>query len=191
MMNLSKLNTRLYSISHLSDADREDLASFTINRKEGYGLEYYLKRSALSEEHANEARTYIIRDNDTNELVAYFTLKAGLVTQKVGFISFNNSPGIEIANFAVNDAYRDAHDDEILPQIGKYVFSEFIYPIVKELSEYVGIAYLYIFALPEDRLIEHYSSMGFERMSSDLERFLHRHVRPRYDKGCIFMYQKI
>lgn len=189
-MNIESLNTELYSIKHVLDVEFEKIESFHINKKEGQGLEIYLKKGALYEEKQNNGRTYLIVDNETDEIVAYFTLKAGLVTQKYGFFSFNNSPGVEVANFAVNDAYRDAHN-EIIPQIGKYVFSEFIYPIIQDLSKTLGIAYIYIFALPQNRLLKHYESMGFIRMDADLERFLHRHVRPKYDRGCIFMYQKI
>jgi hypothetical protein len=189
-MNIENLNTELYSIKHISDNDFDIIRKFRINKKEGRGLEIYLKGYALNEEKTNEGRTYLIIDNETKEVVAYFTLKAGLVTQKIGLFKFNNSPGIEIANFAVNDAYREAHDD-IIPQIGKYIFSEFIYPIIADLSTLLGIAYVYIFALPQNRLMKHYESMGFTRMDAGLERFLHRHVRPEYDRGCIFMYQRI
>ena len=44
---------------------------------------------------------------------------------------------------------------------------------------------------PKDKLLEHYKTMGFQRTSIKMERFVYRHVKPAYDKDCIFMYQVI
>ena len=43
----------------------------------------------------------------------------------------------------------------------------------------------------EDYLIEHYQTMGFSRLPEQQEKFVQRHVKPKYDEGCIFMYQVI
>lgn len=87
---------------------------------------------------------------------------------------------------------RTAEKNNEIPQLGRYVFINFIIPLVSEISKYVGAQILYIFALPENPLMKHYKTMGFVRIAdSRLERFIHHHVRPRYDNGCIFMYQKI
>ncbi|WP_295058143.1 hypothetical protein [uncultured Fibrobacter sp.] len=48
-----------------------------------------------------------------------------------------------------------------------------------------------IYALPEEKLIEHYHTMGFSRLPEHQEKFVQRHVKPKYDEGCIFMYQVI
>lgn len=186
---LEKLSTELYSIHHLTNDDKESLYSFKVDNPKGKGLEVYLKNMALVEELNNNARTYLIRDTSNQEIVAYFTLKAGLITEKTNIFYFNNISGIEVANFAVNDAYRNVND--VVPQLGKYIFINFIYPLVKEISSLVGAQCLYIFALPHDKLMAHYSSMGFGRFPLKLERFIHKRIRPLYDKDCIFMYQKV
>ncbi len=33
--------------------------------------------------------------------------------------------------------------------------------------------------------------MGFSRLPEHQEKFVQRHVKPKYDEGCIFMYQVI
>ncbi len=57
------------------------------------------------------------------------------------------------------------------------------------VAELIGVQALYIYALPEDELIEHYSTFGFSRLEPELEEFVHKHVKPAYDESCIFMYQ--
>jgi hypothetical protein len=59
------------------------------------------------------------------------------------------------------------------------------------MSVYIGVNALYIYALPEEKLIDHYQTMGFERLLERQEKFVQRHVKPEYDEGCIFMYQTI
>ena len=54
-----------------------------------------------------------------------------------------------------------------------------------------GVQCLYIYALPKERLIQYYTSLGFMRLPSDAESFVYSHVKPAYDRGCIFMYQGI
>ena len=75
--------------------------------------------------------------------------------------------------------------------LGSTVFAEFILPFVKYIRTLVGIQAIYIYALPEDNLIEHYKTMGVNRLEPDEEKFVHQHVKPKYDDGCIFMYQLI
>ena len=184
-----KLNTDIFCISHLCEKDLLDLDDFRIANRNGKGLEYYLKQLAYKEEKCNFARTYLVRNSATNEIVAYFTLKTGLITRKTRRICFDNITGIELANFAVNDAYRMYND--VIPQIGKYIFITFIYPLTKEITTLIGAQCLYVFALPQKRLISYYGDMGFKRFPPKLERFVHKHIRPAYDKGCIIMCQKI
>lgn len=76
-----------------------------------------------------------------------------------------------------------------LSEIGKTTFREFILPLTRFIQTFLGAKALYIFALPEDKLIEHYEEMGFSRLSKEKEKYVHSHVKPKYDEGCIFMYQ--
>lgn len=169
------------------------LDSFVIKRKSGMGLEEYLKECAVDEEKNGETRTYLVLDKKTEELVAYFSLKAGMVSvnEKASVFrrEFDSLSGIELSNFAVNDGYRDAHQE--YEGIGLIVFRYFVLPVVKSASQYVGAYLLYIFALPYNGLIRYYEKMNFRRLSAIDEYFLHRRIKPRYDSGCIFMSQRI
>ena len=186
-MILNDLCNELFTIEHLSNKT-DGLKDFKCSK--GIGLEHYLKEVSLQDELSNIARTYIIRNKDTMQIVAYFSLRTGLITISRGFMKgFNATTGIELANFAVNDNYKEVNDD--IPKLGSYIFWEFILPLVQHIQCYVGAKLLYIYALPYEKLLAHYSTMGFTRTDQKMERFVYRHVKPNYDKDCIFMYQII
>lgn len=45
--------------------------------------------------------------------------------------------------------------------------------------------------LPNERLIKHYKTLGFTRLSPEDEKYVHAHIKPKYDRKCIFMYQTL
>lgn len=100
---------------------------------------------------------------------------------------FDTIPSVEMSNFAVNALYRANHPD--IKRIGEIIFRSFVLPIVKHIQNFVAVKALYIYALPEEKLISHYKSLGFSRLSEEEEAFVHAHVKPKYDDDCIFMYQ--
>lgn len=181
-----------FSLEHLLDFDEnmDLIKSFSVPNN-AVGLENYLKVNALDDENANYARTYLVKDKDTDEIVCYFSLRTGLITMSIQEAKdrFETIPAIELSNFAIDANYRERHS--IAKKIGFLVFSDFVKPLVREIAKYVGVNSLYIYALPEDRLIEHYKTMGFHRLSSEDEKFVQKHVKPEYDEGCIFMYQTV
>ena len=189
MFELTSYDTTLYKIVHLSQEDLPEIVKFVVKNPKGYGLQDYLLNHAVSEENVGLARTYLVKDKVDDSIVAYFSLRTGLVTKRRGLFNFDAITGIELANFAINDAYRDAHD--VMPELGRYIFDSFIYPLVCDISDYVGASILYIFSLPEKKLMLHYGKMGFQRLPSKIERFIHRRIKPSYDRGCIFMAQRI
>ena len=188
-MNYLPIKTETFYYQHLFDSEDNEKAvmNFTVNQKAGRGLEEYLKRMAMPEEDENFARTYLVKDNETHEIASYFTLKAGLFTLEITENQFYTVPSIELSNFAVNSSYRKHHLE--LSEIGKTTFREFILPLARFIQTFLGAKALYIFALPEDKLIEHYKEMGFSRLSEEKEKYVHSHVKPKYDTECIFMYQ--
>lgn len=57
-------------------ADEENLRliqKFHVSAETGPGLEMYLKRQAVSDEMAHEARTCLVKDNVSNEIGGYFS----------------------------------------------------------------------------------------------------------------------
>lgn len=145
-------------------------------------------------------RTYIVRDQVTDEIVGYFAIKAAMmsvnerkkVDRRTGKerIYFDTMPGIEIANFAVNETYIE-HNEEVRG-IGVLIFYEFIYKIITGIDEMLGVKYLFIYALPYDTLIQRYMKYyHFRRLPDALEQKLHKRIKPEYDDDCVFMYQKL
>ena len=188
-MMLFPLENETFYAQHLLDAESNvsDIEAFAVGQQAGKGLELYLKHEAVAEEKDSSARTYLVKSKKTNEIAAYFTLKNGLFTLELSDDYFYTVPAVELSNFAVNAAFRSAHPE--IEEIGSSVLSDFVLPLSDFIRSFSGVKALYIYALPEPRLIEHYKKLGFRRLAPEKEQFVHRHVKPKYDDGCIFMYQ--
>lgn len=167
--------------------------SFQPVSAKGAGLTTYLQRLAFAEEDAGMMRTYLVRDKFTDELAGYFSLKAGLVTQDeetVGnIVKFNTIPGIELANFAVNNVYRHKHEQS--RGCGLTIFNELVMAAVKRTAAIVGVSVVYLFSLPDEKVIQNYRSYGFGRLEQEDEKRVHARLKPRYDAQCVFMYMPI
>lgn len=188
MMMIPLENPKFY-IQHLSENPENltEIKSFSVSQESGAGLENYLKNVAPSDEESSFARTYLVKSKSTHEIAAYFTLRNGLFTLELSDDDFYTIPAVELSNFAVNSVFRTNHPE--IEKIGYTVFSDFVLPIVHFIRSFSGVKALYIYALPEDRLISHYEKFGFMRLEEDEEKFVHSHVKPKYDMDCIFMYQ--
>lgn len=166
----------------------KEFEDFALRRETSGYLEGYLKKDALHDEYNNEMRTYIVIDDDTSEIVGYFSLKANIMAIEDDGV-FLSLPMIELANFAVNDIYKEVHLD--ITGLGKMIVSDFVIPIIEKVSNLIGAWGVCIYSLPQEHLIEFYKSIGFVRLPEQYEKRLHQRVKPSYDKDCIFMYQKI
>ncbi|MBQ3825337.1 MAG: hypothetical protein II811_04300 [Spirochaetaceae bacterium] len=172
-----------------SETDIEAIKHFSVGQQSGKGLENYLKNAAIADERASFARTYLVKAKRTNEIAAFFTLRNGLFTLELANDYFYTVPAVEFSNFAVNAAFRSLHP--VIEEIGSTVLSDFVLPISDFIRSFSGVKALYIYALPEKRLIEHYKKLGFRRLAPEKEKYVHQHVKPKYDDGCIFMYQML
>ena len=126
------IKTELFYAEHL-DAKRDsvDIDAFRIGAPEGQGLSDYLKLYSAGDE-GNVMRTYLVRDNDTDELAGYFSLKAGLASVNETMIEvideetgqkhiereFDTVPGVELADFAINSNYVEKYPYQ--KGIGRY-----------------------------------------------------------------------
>ena len=186
------LQNELFYCNHLgaNPDDERDIQAFSARDERGEGLVIYLKDYAFREEINGQMRTYIVRDAETSEIVAYFALKAGLISINElvteDETTFDTLPGVELANFAVNNAYIENYPS--MKGVGYIVFTDFILPLIEMASETIGIKVLYIFSLPETGLIHRYEKYGFQRLSNKWEDAIHQRLKPNYDKDCIFMY---
>ena len=90
-----------------------------------------------------------------------------------------------MAYFAVNECYAKGQHG-----LGATIFEDIIEPVIREASKQIGIYLIYAYALPIPELIENYEkNYGLLRLSPEAERDLHARLRPRADRGCIFMYK--
>ena len=208
------LQNDLFYCNHLgvSDHDEKDIMNFTVRDEKGTGLLEYVQHQAFPDEIDGTMRTYIVRDNTSSEMVGYFSLKAGLISRNERDVEvldedtgdvvfdcdtgdvvmrqvFDTLPGVELANFAVNQSYIRKHPD--MKGVGEIIYQRFIHPIVEKVAESIGIKTLYIFALPYDELIARYEEYGLKRLDEENERKVHRRLKPLYDESCIFMYEML
>jgi len=193
-MLLAPISNEKFRYEHLlsNPKNLEDIQSFVVEKKSGKGLERYIKMLAEPEEYERSNRTYLVRDKETNEIAAYFSLHTGSFTLKEKGQTDEDAskytvPSVELSNFAINSAYRKKHPE--VKGLGEQVFRCFIIPTVNYGAELFGIQALHIYALPEDELIEHYGTFGFSRLPPEMEKYIHEHLKPDYDEKCIFMYQ--
>ena len=169
------------------------------------GLESYLKRCAWEDDEKGEVKIYLIKDSATDDIAAYFGLKAGMVVDNESGIpseedklealeEFNSklvsavTPGIEISHFAVNDDYRRraSKGDEMVHGLGAYFYPVFIHPIIEEVATKIGVRMIYLYAAGDEHLVNYYKNLGF--YASQAEDF-YVPLQPSYDGGCTFMYQ--
>ena len=188
-----EFDTELFRVRHLTDSveDRSLIDSFSAGNN-AVGLEDYLKTYALRFEQDGDNRTYLVIDAVTGELACYFALRSGLIpipaSGAQGYLSTLSA--IELAYFAVNERYRRTRTTP--RKIGLHVFNTFILPIARYAARIVGMRFLYIYALPQSRLISYYEKeMGFRRLPKELEKFLYERVKPDSDGGCVFMFQQL
>ena len=184
------LNTEHFVVEHLHGSlGNQQLVSDFVASNNARGLEAYLKLQADIDENSNGSRTYLVKDAEMGKLACYFSLRSGLIAVRREDDLFDTIPAIELANFAVNNVYRS--EGGKVDRVGAYVFRKFVQPIVKCVADLVGVKYLYIYALPEEKLIQYYNWLGFVRLTYAAEAFVYSHVKPAYDQGCIFMYQEV
>ena len=101
-------------------------------------------------------------------------------------MEFDTVPGIELANFAVNGTFVKNHNT--VKGCGLTIYRELVREVVRRAAEIVGVAIVYLFALPDPKVIANYERYGFRRLSLDREDMIHSRLKPRYDQKCIFMY---
>lgn len=182
----------LYECRHLCENDQAFIQNFTV-RNNGGNLANYLVNGALCDEQVHNTRVYLVIDRETQELAGYFALKTGYVAihAKRNLFSkeFDSVPGIELANFAVNDSYIKNHGNR--KGLGAAIFEYCVLPTARKAQDVIGARFIYIFALPYPKLIKRYKMYGFARLNKMQERNTHTLIRPRYDQGCIFMYQTL
>ncbi len=208
------MNERYCCVPLTSDKKNlEDIKDFQIDREadvsciddEVIGLEAYLKRLAWTDDLNGDVKIYLIKDRVIGGIAAYFGLKAGMVVnneegvptkeEKEEVLEEYNAklvsavvPGIEISHFAVNDNYRRqaGSSENPIRGLGEYFYPKFIFPIIEDVAEKIGVKIIYLYAAGDERL-ENYYKKVFGFYTSRLNDF-YIPLQPGYDGGCRFMY---
>ena len=209
------MNNRYVCVPLTSDENhRNEIKSFMIDREARYandpykiiGLEAYLKRCAWEDDQRNDVKIYLIKDQITMDIAAYFGLKAGMVVDNENDVPtidviketllYSNTkpvssviPGIEISHFAVNDNYRRkiSRTNNPVKGLGHFFYPAFIYPIIQEASKKIGIRMIYLYAAGDNHLTDYYKNVfQFEMLNwSDY----YMPLQPEYDGNCTFMFR--
>ena len=76
---------------------------------------------------------------------------------------------------------------------GFIIFNDFILPICERIKALVGCEILYGYSVDtEGHLLERYlNEYNFQRLDPESEANVQERLRPFFDKGCVFIYQKI
>ncbi|WP_155839567.1 hypothetical protein [Butyrivibrio proteoclasticus] len=177
----------------------QDIDDFRVTNSEGKGLLEYLQNNAYHDEKLGAQRIYLVRDMITDELVAFFGLKTGMVSQNERAVKIDNEErivfdmisGIELAELAVNDIY--IRHNPASKGCGLIIFNDFILPICEQAKQLVGCEILYGFSVDEKgKLLDRYlNEYNFARLDPESEAKVQDRLRPYFDKGCVFIYQKI
>lgn len=108
----------------------------------------------------NYGKTYLLFIQ--NEIVAYYTLKAGsiIITDDEPV----SIPLVEIARLAVSyDLQRNG--------LGKYMFYNCILPKIRNTAENIAIYSIMVFVLPADQgAVKFYESIGFAKAGDDVQK---------------------
>lgn len=184
----------LYYCEHLvlTRETNEEIGDFLIfNHPEGKGLMDYLQQDAVRDENNGVMRTYFVRDRYTKDLAGYFSLRASSLKLEVMYGEETGIyPCVELAYFAMNDAYMEIHPYN--KGTGLLVFNDIIIPIAKSISQIIGAKGIVGFALNIPSLLERYiNDYGFSRLNRVNEEELHKLYRPANDDDCIFIYMDI
>lgn len=112
-----------------------------------------MKKCAWVDDKANSVRIYLIKDESSGEIAAYFGLKAGMVADSSnGMPSLKTRqrimkefgvknlpeiiPGFEISHFAVNDDYRRhaSTNGKPIRGLGEFFYLAFIYQMIEDVT---------------------------------------------------------
>lgn len=92
-------------------------------------------------------------------------------------------PAIELAHFCMNEKWVKQNGKGQ----GKLIFYNYILPIVKKLSEYVGCKFMYLYAADDtedETLVKYYESLKFQKIRN----VQYCSIFPDYDIDCKLMY---
>lgn len=184
-----KLEAGDYYLEHLSDdVNSYELKKFRTQYDENQ-LTKYLVKIAKKHENSMLNKTYLVRDKNNRNLVAWFSLKNATLPYNDKENSFL-IPAVELTHFAVDGRYKkEVSQDSLSVKTGEFIFWNLILPIVRDISDKVACKDLFVFSINTPKLIDYYTNrLGFKEIEKLDDKLFFEYAVPDYDDNCKFLY---
>ena len=175
-----------YYLEHLSDKiNSYELKMFRVQHEETQ-LTRYLVNMAKKHERMMLNKTYLVRDKNNRNLVAWFSLKNATLPYNDKESSFL-IPAIELTHFAVDERYKEIGSASL--KTGEFIFWNHIVPCVKNAQKYLALQDLFVFSINTPKLISYYKNrLGFQEIENIDDKLFFEYAVPDYDDNCKFVY---
>ena len=175
-----------YYLEHLSDKiNSYELKMFRVQHEETQ-LTRYLVNMATKHERMMLNKTYLVRDKNNRNLVAWFSLKNATLPYNDKESSFL-IPAIELTHFAVDERYKEIGSASL--KTGEFIFWNHIVPCVKNAQKYLALQDLFVFSINTPKLISYYKNrLGFQEIENIDDKLFFEYAVPDYDDNCKFLY---
>lgn len=175
-----------YYLEHLSDKiNSYELKMFRVQYEETQ-LTRYLVNMAKKHERMMLNKTYLVRDKNNRNLVAWFSLKNATLPYNDKESSFL-IPAIELTHFAVDERYKEIGSASL--KTGEFIFWNHIVPCVKNAQKYLALQDLFVFSINTPKLISYYKNrLGFQEIENIDDKLFFEYAVPDYDDNCKFLY---
>ena len=184
---LKMLDNTFYLEELTPDANSYELKMFRSQHGETQ-LETYLKKYAKKHSENRVNKIYLVRSTRTNQLAAWFGVKAATLPYNDIGDSFL-IPAIELTHFAVDERFKKADASSDTMRTGEFIYWNYILPIVQDVSQKVACKALFVFAIDTPKLVKYYKNvLKFKEITSTNEKQFFEYAAPDYDEGCRFLY---
>ena len=175
-----------YYLEHLSDKiNSYELKMFRVQYEETQ-LTRYLVNMAKKHERMMLNKTYLVRDKNNRNLVAWFSLKNATLPYNDKESSFL-IPAIELTHFAVDERYKEIGSASL--KTGEFIFWNHIVPCVNNAQKYLALQDLFVFSIDTPKLISYYKNrLGFQEIENIDDKLFFEYAVPDYDDNCKFLY---
>lgn len=144
--------------------------------EENKSLETFLKSHSIEYDLDSQGTTYIIRCEDSEDIIAFYTLKCSAIQ-----IEENGKktavPTIELARLAVDSFYQRQG-------WGTMIFVNYILPKIVEVKRLIAVKAIMVFVESGDmHAINFYRKIGFKMNNSKIQ----NHIEESYSEDCKIM----
>lgn len=172
-------------LSH--DLNSYELKTFRIQHDEQQ-LKKYLCNMAKKHQGQSINKTFLVRENGSKNLVAFYSLKAATLPYSDKDEIFL-IPAVELTHFAVDERYKSIFDKIADIKTGEFIFWNHIIPCINNARQNIAIKDLFIFAINNEKLIEYYKTrLGFREIEKMDDKIFFDYAKPDYDDYCKFLY---